>query len=78
MTEFRGSKADVLNNQYRVRGTNGLIEFQNGTTIIQLPIYTTTERDAVSSPQRGYMIFNDTTNKINFYSGSAWEAVTST
>ena len=44
---------------------------------VQLPSYTTTQRDALSSPQAGWMILNSTTGKLNFYTGSAWEAVTS-
>ena len=38
--------------------------------------YTTTERDALSV-DAGTMIFNSTTAKLNFYTGSAWEAITS-
>ena len=41
------------------------------------PVLTTTQRDAISSPAEGLMIYNTTTNKLNFYNGSAWEAVTS-
>lgn len=42
--------------------------------------YTTTARDALSltSGQAGLVIFNSTTSKLNFWTGSAWEAVTST
>jgi len=43
---------------------------------VQLPTYTTTERDALS-PSAGWLILNSTTGKLNFYTGSAWEAVTS-
>lgn len=44
-----------------------------------LPRLTTTQRDAIStvSADNGLMIFNTTTGKINVYSGTAWEAVTS-
>jgi hypothetical protein len=39
---------------------------------------TTTERDNLVSPPMGVMIYNTTTNKINFRNGSsAWEAITS-
>lgn len=47
------------------------------TLPVQLPSFTTTERDALSSPQAGWTIFNSTTGKLNFYTGSAWEAITS-
>ena len=42
---------------------------------LRLKNYTTTQRDALSSPQAGWTIFNSTTNKINQYNGSAWEEV---
>ena len=41
------------------------------------PRMTTTQRNAVVTPPAGLMIYNTTTNKLNFYNGTAWEAVTS-
>jgi DNA-binding transcriptional regulator/RsmH inhibitor MraZ len=38
---------------------------------------TSTQRDAISSPTAGLVIYNSTSNKLNFYNGSAWEVVTS-
>ena len=54
------SKARLLNTS----GTN--------TGDGQLLNVTTTERDAISSPNPGLMIFNTTTSTTNFYNGSAW------
>lgn len=48
----------------------------DGATLSNPPIKTTAERDALS-PTEGDVIFNTTTNKLNFYNGTAWEAVTS-
>ena len=45
------------------------------TSPLQLKSYTTTQRDALSSPQAGWTVFNSTTNKINQNNGSAWEEV---
>ena len=42
------------------------------------PRMTTVQRDAITSVPAGLMVYNTTTNKLNFYNGSAWEAVTST
>lgn len=42
-----------------------------------LPSYTTTQRDALSGMQAGTVIFNSSTGKLNFYTGSVWEAITS-
>ena len=41
------------------------------------PRMTGTQRDAISSPTAGLCVYNSTTNKLNFYNGSAWEVVTS-
>lgn len=40
---------------------------------------TTAERDALAGDDlfAGRMVYNSTTNKLNFYNGSAWEVVTS-
>ena len=39
------------------------------------PKLTTTQRNSVSSPAEGLIIYNDTTNAINVYDGSSWAAV---
>jgi hypothetical protein len=41
------------------------------------PRMTTTERNAITSPPAGLMIYNTTTNKLNVRTASSWEAVTS-
>jgi hypothetical protein len=41
-----------------------------------VPIMTTTVRDAMTN-REGLVIFNTTTNKLNFNTGAGWEAVTS-
>jgi hypothetical protein len=41
------------------------------------PKMTTVERNAITNITSGLMVYNTTTNKLNFYNGSAWETVTS-
>ena len=53
------------------------LDVQSTTQGFLPPRMTTTQRDAITSVPAGLMIYNTTTNKINFYNGSAWEAVTS-
>lgn len=53
------------------------LEVQSTTQGFLPPKMTTTERDAIASPVAGLMLYNSTTNKLNFYNGTAWEAVTS-
>lgn len=44
-------------------------------TKLVLPIYANT--GDVVAPAVGMLIFNNTTKKLNFYTGTAWEVVTS-
>ena len=39
------------------------------------PRMSTTQRDAVSSPSEGLMIYNTTTNLLNFFNGTVWGAI---
>lgn len=41
------------------------------------PRMTTTQRDAISSPLEGLIVYNVTTHKLNVRTASAWEAITS-
>ena len=41
------------------------------------PRMTTTQRDDIGSTATGLVVYNTTTDKLNVYTGSAWEAVTS-
>jgi len=52
------------------------LEISSTTRGFLPPRMTTTQRDAISSPAAGLVIYNTTTSKINLYTGS-WEAVTS-
>ena len=47
------------------------------TVPIVLPLKTTAQRDAMVRPPQGMLIYNITTNKLNFYTGVGWEAITS-
>ena len=37
-----------------------------------VPRMTTTQRDAISAPATGLLIYNTTTNQFNYYNGAAW------
>jgi hypothetical protein len=39
------------------------------------PRMTTAQRDAISTPPAGLVVYNTTTNLLNFYNGTAWAAV---
>jgi len=60
---------------------SGAVNFANaGVTTTRYmipPKVTTTQRNALLNKVSGALVYNTTTNKLNFWNGSAWEAVTS-
>lgn len=54
-----------------------LIDMTSTTKGFLPPRMNTTQRDAISSPPAGLMIYNTALNKLNVYNGTAWETVTS-
>lgn len=51
------------------------LEVNSDTQGFLPPRMTGTERDEISSPAAGLIIYNTTTDKLNFYNGTAWRAV---
>lgn len=60
-----------------VPSSKAVLDLISTTKGALLPRMTTTQRDAITSVPTGLIVYNTSTNKLNFYSGSAWEAVTS-
>ena len=57
--------------------SSAILEARSTTKGLLLPRMNTTQRDAISTPSDGLMIYNTTTDKINIRANGAWEAVTS-
>ena len=57
-----------------VANTTAAVKFENGKGVV-LPNKTTTEINAISSPDKGAMVYNTTLNTICFYNGSVWQKV---
>lgn len=53
--------------------SSSILELRSTTLGFLPPRMTTTERDAISSPATGLLIYNTTTNLLNFYNGSSWQ-----
>lgn len=69
----------VINGQFAI-GTaspnaNAILDVVSTTKAFMPPRMTTTQRDAIPSPTAGMVIYNSTTNVLNFYNGAAWGAV---
>ena len=51
---------------------NAVLDLSSTTKAFILPRMTTAQRNAISSPVAGMVIYNTESNEINFYTGSAW------
>ena len=63
-------------------GTNSpsasaILDAQSTTKGVRMPNMTTTQKNAISSPAAGLMVFDTTLAKLCVYSGSAWQTITS-
>lgn len=69
---------DVDTNYVRLADLNTLIaSYQASLPGLAAKNMTTGQRDAMVSPAAGLIIFNTTTSKLNVFTGSAWQVITS-
>ena len=53
----------------------GTSSFMKGSDGVGMSTATTTTRNAISGPKPGQMLFNHTTNLMEYYNGTAWIAI---
>lgn len=53
--------------------SSSILELRSTTLGFLPPRMTITERDAIITPATGLVIYNTTTNLLNFYNGSSWQ-----
>jgi hypothetical protein len=77
--EAHGIKGNLCLNDVElgVPVATAVLEVVSTTKGFLPPRHTTTQRDAVTTPAAGLVVYNTTTNKLNVYTGAAWEAITS-
>lgn len=83
--ESDGTTHDIVfNTVTSATGNSSFIIQENGNQMFKvnetgatLRSVTTAQRNALTGMEEGTMIFNDDTNKLNFWDGSAWREVTS-
>jgi len=56
---------------------SAILDAQSTTKGVRFPNMTTTEKNAISSPAAGLVVFDTTLAKLCVYSGSAWQTITS-
>src|SRR5215212_1276891 len=54
---------------------SSILELRSTTSGFLPPRMTTTQRDAITSPAIGLLIYNTSTNLLNYYTGSLWTVV---
>jgi len=57
--------------------TSAILDAQSTTKGVRMPNMTTTQKNAISSPAAGLMVFDTTLSKLCVYSGAAWQTITS-
>lgn len=62
----------------QIANASAIVDIQSTTKGFLPPRMTTTQKNAISSPAKGLIVFDDTLAKICFFNGSGWETVTST
>jgi hypothetical protein len=77
-TDLEALALDVDTNYVKLANLNTLIaSYQASLPGLAAKNMTTGQRDAMVSPARGLIIFNTTTSKLNVFTGSAWQVITS-
>jgi len=56
---------------------SAILDAQSTTKGVRFPNMTTTQKNAISSPAAGLVVFDTTLSKLAVYSGSAWQTITS-
>ena len=56
---------------------SAILDAQSTTKGVRFPNMTTTQKNAISSPAAGLVVFDTTLAKLCVYSGSAWQTITS-
>jgi len=52
--------------------SSAIVDFSSTTKGFLIPRMTTTQRDAISTPASGLIVYNTTTNETQYYNGSTW------
>ena len=56
-------------------GASALLDITSVNKGVLIPRMSTAQRDAIASPATGLQIYNTSTNTLNFYNGSSWQAL---
>ena len=54
--------------------STSILDIRSTNKGVLLPRMTTANRDVISVPQAGLLIYNTSTNQFNYHNGSSWQA----
>ncbi len=73
LTSYRANAQSMgISNSFITPDASSILEMRTITKGLLIPRMATTDRNAISSPATGLMIYNTTTNQFNYYNGSSW------
>ena len=72
---FADASLDAVGINQSSIATSAVLDIASTTKGMLIPRVTTTQRDAISSPAAGLLVYNTSTSAFNFYNGSSWAAV---
>lgn len=52
--------------------SSAIVDFSGSTRVFQLPVMSTTQRNAISIPAEGLFIYNSSTNQPEYHNGTSW------
>jgi hypothetical protein len=56
--------------------SSSILDIRSNTKAVLLPRMTTTNRNAITSPIAGMLLYNSTSNQFNYHDGTAWQQAT--
>ena len=76
-----GTASNYLRGSLGIGSTNinasAALQISSSTQGFLPPVMTTTQKNAISSPATGLVVFDSTLGKLCVYGGSAWQTITS-
>lgn len=72
--QMKGDGSFAVNSSGATPAASALMDLTSTTKGVLLPRMTTSQRDAISSPAEGLLIYNLTTHQLNYYNATSWVA----
>jgi len=69
------AQGTAINTTGAAAAASAMLDVTSTTKGVLVPRMTTTQRNAISSPATGLMVYDNTLNSYYYYNGSAWTAV---